>query len=79
MATIETFRTLNSTYEVDRENKLIRRLAGINPPTSNQGEDGNWQPYQRLWMQPTGCVLIVFDPTRATLTSRVRGEWIGDA
>ena len=75
MATIETFHTQNSTYEVDRPRKLIRRIEGVNQPTSNQGHDGDWQPYQLLEMQPSGCLLIVFDPLRATLTSRVLDGW----
>ena len=71
MATVETFHTMNSTYEVDRESKRIRRVLGANPPTSNQREDGEWQDYLMLDPQPSGCLLIVFDTKRATLTSRV--------
>ena len=37
-----------STYEVDEQNKQIRRLKGQSDPTPRQGEDGRWKPYQDL-------------------------------
>ena len=37
-----------SCYEVDREASKIRRLSGKNDPTSRQGQDGEWKPYEYL-------------------------------
>jgi hypothetical protein len=34
-----------SQYEVDTENKRVRRVLGINPPTSALSEDGVWRDY----------------------------------
>lgn len=41
-------RTEFSTYEVDQEQSLIRRLASTHPATRNQGTDGEWKPYWHL-------------------------------
>lgn len=35
-----------STYEVDEENKRVRRLAGKADPTPRQGKDGEWKSYK---------------------------------
>ena len=66
------FLTMNSIYEVDEQNKRIRRLEGANDPTPNQGEDGVWREYVSL--DPCqGGYLIVWDEggNKATLTSQV--------
>jgi len=34
-----------SLYEVDTENKKIRRLNGKKDPTPRQGKDGEWRGY----------------------------------
>lgn len=34
-----------STYEVDKDNKQVRRLNGKNDPTPRQGQDGQWRKY----------------------------------
>lgn len=34
-----------SLYEVDQENKKIRRLNGNADPTPRQGKDGEWRGY----------------------------------
>ena len=63
---------MNSIYEVDEQNKRIRRLEGANDPTPNQGEDGVWQGYSSL-IPCRSSYLIVWDEggNKATLTSRV--------
>jgi hypothetical protein len=37
-----------STYEVDQDNKKIRRLKGKADPTPRQGQDGEWREYINL-------------------------------
>lgn len=37
--------TAYSEYEWDVENKRVRRVAGLNPPTRFIGEDGVWRDY----------------------------------
>lgn len=46
--TMRRFRTENSTYEMDTEARLIRRIIGVNPPTPRQGPDGYWRPYRAV-------------------------------
>ena len=41
-------RTLYSTYEIDTEKELIRRVEGQHSPTARQGVDGEWQSYQTI-------------------------------
>ena len=69
---MKTYRTASgSTYEVDEERRLIRRVSGTHPPTENQGEDGHWQFYHAVTVTPTGCLLIAWHGTKGTLTSRI--------
>ena len=37
-----------SEYEIDTDNKRVRRLAGVNPATNRQGKDGEWKTYVHL-------------------------------
>jgi hypothetical protein len=64
------FRTQNSTYEVDRENKRIRRTEGVGDPTDRftrvQDEDG-WTEYASIE------VVSMFGETEPSLVI----EWPG--
>ena len=42
---IVQYKTYFSTYEVDTEKKLVRRMEGVFSPTPRQGEDGEWKEY----------------------------------
>lgn len=54
-------RTQNSTYEFDQEQRIFRRLAGINPATDPNVLDGDWQPYERIESLKVGwSPLIVY-------------------
>ncbi len=35
-----------SVYELDDDNKRVRRLTGIKPPKESQGVDGQWKSYE---------------------------------
>lgn len=53
------YATKNSTYAVDEENNLIRRVSGNNPATSRFQPEGEWKEMvvaalgtgNRLWIQ----------------------------
>jgi hypothetical protein len=45
------FNTANSTYEVDTDNKRIRRLVGKNAATVRQG-NGEWRSYDSIHPDP---------------------------
>lgn len=65
-----TFRTQNSTYEVDYDNKKIRRISGVNPPTAHFAPDGEWKDYSLIL--PHGSRLMIFwgdGDFNATMTS----------
>lgn len=53
------FNTNRSQYEIDLEQKLIRRISGIRPPTKRQGQDGVWQPYLDASMVSIGSPVYV--------------------
>lgn len=55
---IITYHTAYSTYEVDSDRKMVRRLRGANEPTLRQGEDGVWKAYETLLVESTGLVII---------------------
>lgn len=40
--------TENSTYEIDRDGRRIRRIEGANEPTPRFSEDGLWHDYAEL-------------------------------
>jgi hypothetical protein len=42
------FKTRNSTYEVDAENKRIRRIKGLAEPTPRLSPDGEWKDYREI-------------------------------
>lgn len=52
----------NSIYQVDTNNKKIRRLSGKSNPTTRQGNDGEWKSYITLSPIVKGeSVVIVWD------------------
>lgn len=78
--------TRNSTYEVDFENKKVRRLVGKNHPTLRQTLDGEWQNYHDLiWDHEVGMPMIFIWRVdnedgkvwlRSTKTSVVKGIYV---
>jgi hypothetical protein len=65
--------TENSAYEVDQEQKLFRRLAGINSPTQRVGLDGEWTSYHSMVLHEGKQGRICYDGTgKYTLTSTIR-------
>ena len=56
-------KTENSMYELDVENKQIRRLTGSRPPTFSQGEDGEYKTYLEILHGPANCVPWFMEPT----------------
>lgn len=45
MGTIKFVTESGSVYEIDSENKLVRRLTGVIDPQPRQGKDGMWKSY----------------------------------
>ena len=48
-----------SRYEVDAENKQIRRLSGANAATKRQGKDGDWKKYENISSIEIGKSVII--------------------
>lgn len=74
------FLTNNSTYEVNQEQKLFRRLAGVNAPRGSQPLDGDWEPYEEIAGLEVGCYPVIFrpgkNPARLTRVREIRGTLI---
>lgn len=69
------FRTQNSAYEIDQEQKLIRRLSGTNRIVGNLGLDGEWQKYDCIVDVEVGKHAIIWYGDHAknqTITSAIR-------
>ena len=72
------FRTISgSTYEVDPQNKKIRRLYGKLPSTDRQGLDGDWKTYHDLSRIVVGQPVIIVwemagDIAKSTVTSLIK-------
>lgn len=68
------FFTRNSTYEVDPERKLIRRVEGRNPPTKWFTPEGEWKPYREIVGIEADAqhpAFVAWDDRRATWLSPV--------
>lgn len=68
------FLTQNSAYEIDPEQKQVRRLTGLNDPTPSQGPNGDWKTYDYVSLPGVGLRAFIkyLDVDRGTLTSTVR-------
>ena len=42
---MKTVHTLNSSYEIDEENQLVRRVVGVAPTTDRFTPNNEWKPY----------------------------------
>lgn len=68
------FLTQNSTYEINQEQKLFRRLAGLNAPRGSQPLDGDWEPYdQIIGLKEGSCPIVIrSDRQHDVFLTRVR-------
>lgn len=74
------FSTLNSVYEVDLEEKRVRRIEGREAPTARQGPDGVWKTFDCVTeIKVGGPVLFSWgelnNVLKTTLTSDVEKVW----
>lgn len=63
-------RTRNSIYEIDFDNKRVRRLTGTAAPTPRQKADGEYRDYLSIAPNPPivgESLLIIWDPTTTPL------------
>jgi len=81
------FKTFSgSVYELDLNNKRIRRLNGNKAPTERQGADGEWKTYASLLNEPQvdKSLVIVWKVDivdeeqilRTTETSYIKEIWV---
>jgi hypothetical protein len=47
-----------SVYEIDMENKKIRRTVGVNAPTPRQGEDNVWKEVRYIDWKEDGMLIV---------------------
>jgi len=52
-----------SIYEIDEDNKCIRRLHGIANPTPRQGADGEYKTYKEIIIAANKAMVIVWETT----------------
>ena len=69
MNEIETLTTINSTYEIDRSAKKVRRVTGVNPPTGRFEADGVWHEFDHISDTYWGGVAIFWPEGTVTVTS----------
>lgn len=68
---MRTIVTQFSTYEVNEDDKLIRRIEGQHAPTPRQGDDGTWRSYFALTDYADGVLIVWDEDGHSTLTSPV--------
>jgi hypothetical protein len=69
---ITRYHTVFSIYEVDWDQKQIRRLEGERQPTLRQGEDGVWKTFESCSVEDYGLDItwsVEDGVRRATITS----------
>jgi hypothetical protein len=54
---MRTVTTVNSVYEINEADHLIRRVSGVNDPTPRQGPDNVWCSYARLGLLGDGLLI----------------------
>lgn len=69
--TVRTIRTTYSTYEIDDDGKRIRRMAGVNPATERQGQDGQWRVFYLIEPYLGGLLIHWDDAGHCTHTSAI--------
>lgn len=60
-----------SLYEVDEQQKRVRRLYGAKNPTPRQGKDGDWRTYVSLSHIGESLFIMWNDEGQGTLTSAI--------
>ncbi len=68
-----TILTQNSAYEINQEEKMIRRLAGSNNPVYTDHPDGDWKAYLEIRGVALGHRAVIQFPDRYLMTSTIRG------
>lgn len=61
-----------SVYEVDEQNKRIRRLSGLRSATPRVGDDGNWKPVIAVTQLDLISSIKVGQPALIQWTSEVK-------
>jgi len=65
-----TFKTESgSTYEVDRVNKLIRKINGFTDVTNRQGSLGEFKPYLTIFLEKGKSCLVTYSQAVPRLDS----------
>jgi hypothetical protein len=59
-------KTQNSMYELDVENKQVRRLIGTKEPTYNQGNDGEYKQYSEIVLQSAKYIPLFMGPASSS-------------
>ncbi len=80
---MKTVKTLSgSIYEVDENNKRVRRIFGTNNPTPRQGNDGDWRNYEQLHLTLGNRMLVIWGQAgniiQTTSTSTVMAIFEGE-
>lgn len=60
-------KTRNSMYELDTENKQIRRLTGNNAPTPCQGDDNEYKTYSEIITHPVDSFPYFMEPASSSV------------
>lgn len=63
-----------SIYEIDLDNKKVRRIFGNHPPSMRQAKDGMWQTYHGISTPTIGLSLLILwdNGGKCTQTSNVK-------
>jgi hypothetical protein len=79
---VRTVTTVNSVYQINEADHLIRRVAGVSDPTPRQGVDGVWSSYVAVRSDICDGLFILWGyhsngVAKCTVTSKVVGDTHG--
>ena len=77
-----TVTTVNSVYQINEADHMVRRVSGVNDPTPRQGVDGAWQEYLSITPYFDGLLIVWCyrsdGSAKCTWTSKVVGDTSGN-
>jgi len=78
LPSVRTVTTVNSVYQINEADHMIRRVTGSAGPTPRQGVDGVWKPYRTLGLMLDGLLIVWGDnpdgSAATTWTSKVMAD-----
>jgi hypothetical protein len=75
---MRTVTTVNSVYDINEADHLIRRVKGSADPTPRQGADGAWREFVRVGRLVGGLLIVWGDNPDGSAACTWTSDVVGD-